>query len=150
MAEITLQEDVALITVCGTPINIETISEIFTEVAKAEIDVDMISETPTPNNSATLSFTVSTDDLAKIITLNSKLHKDNPKRKLLVNNGNTKITVNDALMLDNFGYAAKIFSAAKNANANISMITTSEISISILVQSSDSQRVVEEINKVIL
>ncbi|MGP1362037.1 MAG: ACT domain-containing protein [Candidatus Fimenecus sp.] len=149
MTEITLQDDVALITVCGTPINIETISEIFTEVAKAEIDVDMISETPTPNSNSTLSFTVGANNLAKIIALNSMLHKDNPKRKLLVNNGNTKITINNNLMLGNFGYAAKIFKAAKNANANISMITTSEISISILVPSSDAQRVIDEINKVL-
>lgn len=149
MTEITLQDDVALITVCGTPINIETISEIFTEVAKAEIDVDMISETPTPNSNSTLSFTVGANNLAKIIALNSMLHKDNPKRKLLVNNGNTKITINNSLMLGNFGYAAKIFKAAKNANANISMITTSEISISILVPSSDAQRVIDEINKVL-
>lgn len=149
MTEITLQDDVALITVCGTPINIETISEIFTEVAKAEIDVDMISETPTPNSNSTLSFTVNANNLAKIIALNSMLHKDNPKRKLLVNNGNTKITINNSLMLGNFGYAAKIFKAAKNANANISMITTSEISISILVPSSDAQRVIDEINKVL-
>ena len=149
MTEITLQDDVALITVCGTPINIETISEIFTEVAKAEIDVDMISETPTPNSNSTLSFTVDANNLAKIIALNSMLHKDNPKRKLLVNNGNTKITINNSLMLGNFGYAAKIFKAAKNANANISMITTSEISISILVPSSDAQRVIDEINKVL-
>ena len=147
MTEITLQDDVALITVCGTPINIETISEIFTEVAKAEIDVDMISETPTPNSNSTLSFTVGANNLAKIIALNSMLRKDNPKRKLLVNNGNTKITINNSLMLGNFGYAAKIFKAAKNANANISMITTSEISISILVPSSDAQRVIDEINK---
>lgn len=149
MTEITLQDDVALITVCGTPINIETISEIFTEVAKAEIDVDMISETPTPNSNSTLSFTVGANNLAKIIALNSMLRKDNPKRKLLVNNGNTKITINNSLMLGNFGYAAKIFKAAKNANANISMITTSEISISILVPSSDAQRVIDEINKVL-
>ncbi|MGP1544033.1 MAG: ACT domain-containing protein [Candidatus Fimenecus sp.] len=149
MTEITLQDDVALITVCGTPINIETISEIFTEVAKAEIDVDMISETPTPNSNSTLSFTVGANNLAKIIALNSMLHKDNPKRKLLVNNGNTKITINNSLMLGNFGYAAKIFKAVKNANANISMITTSEISISILVPSSDAQRVIDEINKVL-
>lgn len=149
MTEITLQDDVALITVCGTPINIETISEIFTEVAKAEIDVDMISETPTPNSNSTLSFTVGANNLAKIIALNSMLRKDNPKRKLLINNGNTKITINNSLMLGNFGYAAKIFKAAKNANANISMITTSEISISILVPSSDAQRVIDEINKVL-
>lgn len=149
MTEITLQDDVALITVCGTPINIETISEIFTEVAKAEIDVDMISETPTPNSNSTLSFTVGANNLAKIIALNSMLRKYNPKRKLLVNNGNTKITINNSLMLGNFGYAAKIFKAAKNANANISMITTSEISISILVPSSDAQRVIDEINKVL-
>lgn len=109
----------------------------------------MISETPTPNSNSTLSFTVGANNLAKIIALNSILHKDNPKRKLLVNNGNTKITINNSLMLGNFGYAAKIFKAAKNANANISMITTSEISISILVPSSDAQRVIDEINKVL-
>lgn len=149
MAEITLQDDVALITVCGTPINMETISEIFTEVAKAEIDVDMISEASTPNSSSSLSFTVSTDNLAKIITLNSKLRKANPERKLLVNNGNTKITINDNLMLDSFGYAAKIFEATKNADANISMITTSEISISILVSSNDAQKVIDEIKKIV-
>ena len=97
----------------------------------------MISQTPPHSNKPHLSFTVSGDDLGKILELSANIRDLYPDVKLSISNGNCKISVFGEAMKGQPGVAAKVFAAAAKANTDIIMITTSEVDISMLVPQSD-------------
>ena len=125
--------------------DMNTISKIFDMISTNNIDVDMISQTPPHSNKPHLSFTVSGDDLGKILELSAKIRELYPDIKLSVSNGNCKISVFGEAMKGQPGVAAKVFAAAAKANTDIIMITTSEVDISMLVPQSDLTATLESI-----
>ncbi len=127
---ITVCDDVTLIILQNVPANMTFVTQVFEKIASMEIDVDMISLTPPQSSLTSLSFTVSDDDLVKILSYTSTLKDD-------VSSGNCKISVSDAAMENCPGVAAKIFAQAAQAGADVRLITTSESQVSLLVTKSD-------------
>ena len=142
---ISVVEDVTLVSLNDSPADMNTISKIFDMISTNNIDVDMISQTPPHSNKPHLSFTVSGDDLGKILELSAKIRDLYPDVKLSVSNGNCKISVFGEAMKGQPGVAAKVFAAAAKANTDIIMITTSEVDISMLVPQSDLTATLESI-----
>ncbi|MEG0545903.1 MAG: hypothetical protein RR552_01820 [Oscillospiraceae bacterium] len=145
---ITVTNDVTLISLEDSPADINLIADIFDMIAKAHIDVDMISQTPVHSNAQNLSFTVSDDDLGKILETSACLRKLNPDLKLSVSSGNCKISLFSEDMRGCPGIAVKVFKAASQVNADIRMITTSEVDISILVSKADFEDTLSKINEI--
>lgn len=145
---VSVSEDVTLISLNNSPADINLISYIFERIAQAEIDVDMISQTPPNSRNSSLSFTVSDDSFGDILKITSELRKANPEMKFNVSNGNCKISVFGKNMQGTPGVAAKVFETVARAGADIRMITTSEQDISILVTKSDLNSVLSEINDI--
>ena len=139
---ISVVEDVTLVSLNDSPADMNTISKIFDMISTNNIDVDMISQTPPHSNKPHLSFTVSGDDLGKILELSAKIRDLYPDVKLSVSNGNCKISVFGEAQP---GVAAKVFAAAAKAYTDIIMITTSEVDISMLVPQSDLTATLESI-----
>jgi len=142
---ISVVEDVTLVSLNDSPADMNTIAKIFDMISSYGIDVDMISQTPPHSNKPHLSFTVSGEDLGKILEISSKIRDVNSDIKLAVSNGNCKISVFSEDMRGCPGVAAKIFSAVANAGIDIIMITTSEVDISLLVPQSDFDKAVSAI-----
>jgi aspartokinase len=128
-------DDVTLIILQSIPANMSFVTEVFEKIAAMEVDVDMISLTPPKSSMTSLSFTVSDDDLVKILGYTSKLNDGTIKP--IVSSGNCKISVSDAAMENCPGVAAKIFAQAAKAGADVRLITTSESQVSLLVTKSD-------------
>lgn len=145
---ITVIENVTLISLNDSPADIKIISKIFNMISEAEIDVDMISQIPPHGSIPYLSFTVNDDDLTKVFAIASKLREINPELKLAISSGNSKISVFGEGMKNCPGVAAKVFSAVAETNAEVRMITTSEVDISVLVYSHDSDTVYSAIQKI--
>ena len=133
--EITVYEDVTLITLQNIPADISFIAEVFERIAGMGVDVDMISLSPAQRERTALSFTIKDEDLVKILSYTSKL--DDGSVKSIVSSGNNKISVNDETMENCPGVAAKVFALAAQAKTEIRLITTSESQISLLVTKSD-------------
>lgn len=132
---ITVSDDITLIILQNIPANMSFVTEVFEKIASMDIDVDMISLTPPQSSLTTLSFTISDDDLVKILAYTSQLNNGNIKP--IVSSGNCKISVDDEGMKNCPGVAAKIFEKASSAGADIRLITTSEDQVSMLVTKSD-------------
>ena len=58
----------------------------------------------------------------------------------------SKVSIVGAGMVNNAGVATKMFEALYNAHINISMISTSEIKISVLVDQKDAERAVNAVH----
>lgn len=144
---IFITEDVTLFSLYDAPADIEHMAEVFKMIADAGIDVDMISQFPLSGSSSGFSFTVSDKDFVPVLSIASELRNRSPKTKISVSSGNCKITVSGEAMRGTPGVSAGVFKAVANVEADVRMITTSEIEIAMLVVKSDVDEVVEAITK---
>ncbi len=143
--KVSFIEDVTLISLHDSPADIKLIAGIFEKISDAGIDVDMISQSPPNGQHSSLSFTVKDEDFGGILEIAAELRTLNPELKISVSSGNCKISVYGSGMRGTPGVAAKVFSAAAKANADIRMITTSEVDISMLVVKADVDNAIHAI-----
>lgn len=146
---ITTSDNITLVTLPGFPANVTAVSEIFDDIASYEINIDMISMAPTHGAYTGLSFTISDEDLVEMLAYTSKL-KEKRSVNVIVSSVNHKISVYDEEMRHTPGIAAKVFRAIKETNADIRLITTSEVEIALLVSEADYDTVLKELQKTLL
>ncbi len=142
---VSVCDDITLISISNFSSDIAHISKVFNMISEAGINVDMISQLPPSGANSAFSFTVSDDDFICVLAICSELRKQNPDIKISVSSGNSKVSVFGAPMREAAGVAAKVFTAAANAQADVRMITTSETDISLLVVKTDAENVVNAI-----
>ena len=145
--ELTYNSEITLITLHNCPSDISFIADLFDQIGKLEINIDMISLAPSQGAVTALSFTISDQDLGNILSFTSKL-QEQFQIKTVVSNGNYKISVYDPAMRNTPGIASKVFAAAAKANTDIRIITTSEVEISLLVTAADFNDTLLEIQSV--
>ena len=144
---IFITEDVTLFSLYDAPADISHMAEVFKLIADAGIDVDMISQFPLSGASSGFSFTVNDKDFVAVLAIASELRARSPKTKISVSSGNCKITVSGEAMRGTPGVSARVFKAVSSVDADVRMVTTSEIEIAMLIVKSDVDDVIEAINK---
>ena len=128
---VTVDNDITLVILHNTPADMDFIAKVFEDIADLEIDIDMISIAPVQGSTTSLSFTIKDDDLMKLLGYTSKLKSKNIKP--VVSSGNSIISIADEAMKDTPGMAAKIFRAISDSNADIRIVSTSQIQVSVRV-----------------
>ncbi len=106
-------------------------SSIFTALADANINVDMIVQTRGLDNTTNLDFTVPTTDLEK--TKNVMVAFEADSDKIDYNDSICKVSIVGVGMKSHTGVASKAFTAMAKDNININIISTSEIKISMII-----------------
>lgn len=141
-------EKVAKIAILGVTDTPGIAHKIFSALAEANIDVDMIVQSirNTEKNVTDMVFTVSTDDLSAAKQVVDKVAADLTAASVLIEDDVAKVSIVGAGMLGNPGIAARMFGALGKANVNIDIISTSEISISCLVKSAQIKEAVKSIH----
>lgn len=120
--------------------------KIFSLLARNNVNVDIILQSIGRSETKDISFTVAKSDMdlaQKILEENREViafdHID-------VSDHIAKVSIVGAGMINNPGVAAAMFEALFNAGINISMISTSEIKVSVLVDSIDADRAVQVVH----
>lgn len=141
-------EKVVKIAVLGIPNNPGIAHQIFSTLAEAHIVVDMIVQSirNIENNITDMVFTIAADDLSKARPIVDKVANDLNAIAVLVEDDVAKVSIVGVGMLGNPGIAARMFGALAEANINIDVISTSEISISCLVKASAIKEAVNAIH----
>lgn len=120
---------------------------VFNALAKKGVNVDMILQSIGRDNTKDISFTIPQTELQTALdVLNSP--QDFTAKNVTYRENVAKVSVVGAGMVSNPGVAAKVFEAMYNANVNIKMISTSEISISVLVNEEDADRALRYIHDI--
>ncbi|EDM98050.1 aspartate kinase, monofunctional class [Pseudoflavonifractor capillosus ATCC 29799] len=139
-------KDVARLALVGLDDTPGIAFKIFSLLAKAKINVDIILQSIGRGDTKDISFTVTKSD------------KDEAKRLLEENKAYlgfdhidvsddiAKVSIVGAGMINNPGVASLMFEALYNAGININMISTSEIKVSVLVDADDADRAVQAIH----
>ena len=106
-------------------------SAIFTALADANINVDMIVQTRGSDNTTNLDFTIPTTDIEK--TKNVMIAFTDDSEKIDYNDSICKVSIVGVGMKSHTGVASKAFTAMAKDNININIISTSEIKISMII-----------------
>lgn len=136
----TSDDDVA-ITIRDIDNDINLLSDIFESVAKARINIDMISQTAPINNKVNISFTLPKLDLKEALEIIEKFYSG--KDKLSIDENITKFSIVGIGMKTTSGVAARVFKVFKQNHIEVKMITTSEIRITCAIRQEDKQKAIE-------
>ena len=120
-------------------------SAIFTQLADANINVDMIVQTIGTDSKANLDFTVPVGDLIKTKNVMEKFQND--VEKIDYNEAIAKVSIVGVGMKSHTGVASKAFSALASENINIRIISTSEIKISMVIDEKYSELAVRTLHE---
>lgn len=136
VAGVAVDKGQAKITVVGIPDVPGKAAEIFTVVAKAGVNIDMIVQNVavTATHLSDISFTLPADDLAKATGALEQNKKSIGFDALQTAEKIGKLSVVGAGMKSHSGVSATLFEALAKAEINIEMISTSEIRISVVTK----------------
>lgn len=123
----------ALATVRGVPNEPGMAAKVFTELATAGINVDMIVQAGASVGTADISFTVPESTVKQVQDVLLDKHDELGYRSFDVNTNVGKVAVVGVGMKTHSGLAAKFFTALSEKGINVLMISTSEIRIAALV-----------------
>jgi aspartokinase len=147
ITDITIMENVTLITLINIPTVNGIISDIFVSLAENDINVDMISQTPPLKGKINISFTISDEDLFSAIQTLKEFKTNAPDLRIEVNSNNTKLSLYSEEMRRTPGIAAKTLNVLSKNSIDIIMITTSEVDISYLIYTTDVKNAYTALNE---
>ena len=138
---------VAKISVIGVPNNPGVAHTLFQSLADKNIDVDMIVQSirNIDRNINDIVFTIALHDLPEAKKVIGVVSEKINAASVLVEEDMAKVSIVGAGMLGSPGVAARMFGALARADVNIDIISTSEISVSCLIQGS---QVTEAVNSI--
>ena len=124
----------ARVTLTGLPDTPGAVAAIFTPLAEANINVDMIVQSvPRKGEPSTLTFTVPTASLAHSVQALEEAKETIGFAEILTDTDVVKVSAVGVGMRSNAGIAAKMFQTLADRGINILAITTSEIKVSVLL-----------------
>jgi aspartate kinase len=131
---VVFDKDEARITIVKVPDRPGIAFKIFDPVFKAGIVVDMIIQNPSAQGLTDLTFTVTKTHFQETLRLVGGVAKEIGAEKVLGDPDIAKVSIVGLGMRNHAGVASKMFEALSKESINISMISTSEIKISCVVE----------------
>jgi aspartate kinase len=120
--------------------------KVFRTLAKAKINVDIILQSIGRDNTKDISFTVARGDMDAAREALESARDAVGYTDMSVTGDVAKVSIVGAGMMSSSGIASLMFEALYDAKVNISMISTSEIKVSVLVDENDADRAMQFIH----
>ncbi|MFH1783805.1 MAG: aspartate kinase [bacterium] len=122
-------------------------AQMFGQLAKNNINVDMIIQSSASNGKNSISFTVSRGDLKRTLEVMEKAKKSLGAKNIVYDERVAKVSVIGIGMRIHPGVAADVFKALAHEKINIEMISTSEIKISCVVKETSADKAVKVLHR---
>jgi len=130
---VAVDKDQAKVVISGLPDKPAAAATIFTALADASINVDMIVQNVAHTGGVDLTFTVQRDDAQSAVKVLPAVLKKLGGGEVKAFDNIAKLSVVGVGMRTHAGVAAKLFTALGEAGINIQLIGTSEIKITVAV-----------------
>ena len=145
---ISQSKNEARITLSEMPDSPGLSANIFGAIAAQGINTDMIVQNISQDNAnVNITFTVNVDDLNRTKIALEKNKELLGYQKMLIDDDISKISVIGVGMISNAGIAHTMFKTLADEGINISLISTSEIKISILIKKADGDKIIKALHK---
>jgi aspartate kinase len=133
---VTQDMDVAKITVVGVPDRPGIAAGLLEPLARAGISVDTIVQNAGVENITDLTFTVAAGQLDEAMAVVEPIALELGARRCVGDPHLGKVTIVGTGMKTTPGFAARMFAVLSQKEINIQLITTSEISITCIIEDS--------------
>ncbi|WP_417498821.1 aspartate kinase [Methylophaga sp.] len=130
---IAFNRDEAKLTILGVPDHPGIASQILGPIAAENIEVDMIIQNTGHDSTTDFTFTVHRNDYQAALSILQRTAEELGAREVNGNEKIAKISVVGVGMRSHAGIASTMFGSLAKENINISMISTSEIKISVVI-----------------
>lgn len=127
---LSIAENILSVTIRNIPQGEKNISELFTKLAQAEINVDMISQVPMTHDRVSISFTAPLEERATIEAVLKEHVLPLDGVSVDIEPDVVKVSVIGSGMRTQSGVAARIFRLFADNGISFQQVSTSEISIS--------------------
>ena len=132
----------AKLTIRGVPDVPGVAAKILSPISDKEIEVDVIVQNISADNNTDFTFTVDKADAKRAEDILKEVSKSLGGGLVEVDDNIAKISIVGRGMRAHAGVASKMFQALAKSEINISMITTSEIKISVVIEKSEMSKAV--------
>lgn len=136
----------AKLTIRGVPDIPGVAAKILSPISEAGIEVDVIVQNISAENNTDFTFTVDKNDAKKAEDILQKTSQTLGGGSIEVDDDIAKISIVGRGMRAHAGVASKMFQALAKNEINISMITTSEIKISVVIKKEEMENAVQALH----
>jgi aspartate kinase len=137
---IAVDKNEAKIIVTRVPDKPGAVASIFTPLAEASINVDMIIQNDSKDRGETdVTFTVPRTDLARSVDILEALKDSIAYNRIITDADVAKVSVVGVGMRSHAGVAATMFKTLADRGINIEAISTSEIKVSVLIDEDETE-----------
>lgn len=144
---IAFAKDEAKVTILGVADKPGVASRIFGPLAEAAINVDMIVQNVSPDGKSTdMTFTVAASELERTLGVLNAAKADIGEFEIASSDDVAKVSVIGVGMRSHAGVAAKMFKELSEKGINIIAISTSEIKISVLIDTAYTELAVRTLH----
>ena len=144
---IAYSSDEAKITIVGLPDRPGIAAAVFGQLADHHVNVDMIVQSASSTTKTTdISFSVGRPDMKKAVDIISKNQNSLEFETVVADPNVSKISVVGTAMRSQLGVAKTMFETLAAKGVNIQVISTSEIKISVLIESEYTELAVRNLH----
>ncbi|TLD43467.1 MAG: Aspartokinase [Candidatus Jettenia ecosi] len=143
---VAVSKEDAKITIRAVPDVPGQAAKIFHEIARRNINVDMIIQNASIEGRADVTFTVPRSDLRIALETAEKIKNDLGAKEVMYDSKIAKLSVVGIGMRSHCGVAEKMFSVLADEEINIQMISTSEIKISCVIDDAHADRALRAVH----
>ena len=136
---VALDEDVIQVSLSYPTMDFKLLNDLFNLLDESEINIDMISQIDDEKH-LQFSFTAKHNDRIQIEALTSVLKESYQELEVIINQEFVKLSVIGAGMRDMHGVASKVFRTLIENEIPFSQVTTSQISITFLIDAENDQK----------
>ena len=136
----------AKVSIIGVPDRPGIAAQVFRELARAGVNIDMIVQNVSQNGEATISFTLPKTDVPTADPILDRLREEIGAHRVEQDPEIAKISLIGAGMKSHPGVAADMFDALAEAGINIEIISTSSIRVSCVIRADEVHRAVQAVH----
>ena len=127
---LSVSDKVMMVTLRHVPNELNIVADLFMGLAQNEVNVDMITQSPSTPPFINVSFTAGANDFAQINEVLDHLTKTYSSIEIELDDQVVKVSVVGQAMRHQSGVAARLFQVLSENQIEFKLVTTSEISIS--------------------
>ena len=140
---VSINENMVMVNVEEITTNAQNIYEIFAKAEANGINIDMISQNDVTSHHGSFAFTCPKTDIAALEKIGKEIESEFPQTSFIINPYVTKVSIVGIGLISNIGVAAKMFKTLAENDISFHQISTSEISISLVVDEVMGKRIAE-------
>ncbi|MGE7766563.1 aspartate kinase [Peribacillus sp. NPDC096540] len=144
---IAFEDSITRVTVNGLPRSLGSLSTIFMTLAKSRINVDIIIQSMTAEDTTNLSFSIKSEDTEAVLIVLENNKDQLAFDRVETEGGLAKVSIVGSGMVSNPGVAAEMFEVMANTGIQVKMVSTSEIKVSTVVNEKEMVKAVEALHE---